>query len=171
MDQLLDLLLFLLPIYIANSSPVVLGGGAPLDLGMDFPDRKRILGDGKTIRGFVGGIMAGTLAGGLCALFYHSPFFMTQSMQFFAAFVLSSGALCGDALGSFIKRRVGVDSGKPFLLDTMMFLIVAMALMIPFASVSLFDPMNLLFFLALTLVLHPFMNMVANRVGLKKVPW
>jgi hypothetical protein len=43
--------------------------------------------------------------------------------------------------------------------------------MIPFASVSLFDPMNLLFFLALTLVLHPFMNMVANRVGLKKVPW
>ncbi len=171
MDQLLDLLLFLLPIYVANSSPVVLGGGMPLDLGMNFFDGKRLFGDGKTIRGFVGGVLAGTLAGGICALVYQSPFFMTEPLQFFAGFVLSIGTLCGDAFGSFIKRRLGFDSGKPFLLDTIMFLLVALVFIFPFANISLFDPMNLLFFILLTLILHPLMNILANRVGLKRVPW
>jgi len=171
MDQLLDLLLFLLPIYIANSSPVVLGGGTPLDLGMNFFDGKRLFGEGKTIRGFIGGVLAGTLAGGLCALVYQSPFFMTEPTQFFAGFMLSVGTLCGDAFGSFIKRRLGVGSGRQFLLDTILFLLVALAFVFPFASISLFDPLDLLFFILLTLILHPLMNILANRAGLKRVPW
>ena len=48
--DLLALLLFLIPIYIANSSPVILGGGIAIDLGEKFFDRKRILGKGKTVR-------------------------------------------------------------------------------------------------------------------------
>ncbi len=171
MDQLLDLLLFLLPIYVANSSPVVLGGGMPLDLGMDFFDGKRLFGDGKTIRGFIGGVLAGTLAGGICALVYQSPFFPSESVQFFAGFALSFGTLCGDAFGSFIKRRLGVGSGRQFLLDTIMFLLVALVFVFPFANISLFDPLNLLFFIILTLILHPLMNILANRAGLKRVPW
>jgi CDP-2,3-bis-(O-geranylgeranyl)-sn-glycerol synthase len=171
MAQPLDLLLLLLPIYVANSSPVVLGGGAPLDFKRMLPDGRRVFGDGKTIRGFVGGVLAGTLAGGLAAAIYLSPFFPSQEIQFFAAFILSFGALSGDAIGSFIKRRMGVDSGKPFLLDTVLFLIIALALVFPLANPGLYEPINLVFFIILTMLLHPLTNMLANKAGLKKVPW
>ncbi|VVC03525.1 CDP-archaeol synthase [Candidatus Bilamarchaeum dharawalense] len=168
---ILDLLIFLIPIYIANSSPVVLGGGMPLDLGYRLGDNKRIFGDGKTIRGFIGGTLAGTVAGALVANYYQLPFFADARIQFMAGFALALGTLCGDACGSFIKRRFGVDSGKPFLLDTMMFIIIALVFVTPFAKDELFTPLNLLFFLVLTVILHPLANMLANRVGLKKVPW
>jgi len=171
MAELLDLFVFLIPIYVANSSPVVLGGGAPLDLGATLQDGKRLLGEGKTIRGFVGGTLAGAVAGGLAAMLYRLPFFVDARMQFVAAFVLAFGTLAGDALGSFIKRRFGVGSGRPFFLDTIMFLVVAMALVYPLALPNLYDPLNLAFFAGLTLILHPMTNMLANKAGLKNVPW
>lgn len=171
MDQLLDLLVFLIPIYVANSSPVVLGGGTPLDFGLKLPDGKRFLGDGKTIRGFVGGTLAGTVAGGLAAMIYPLPFFTTPLAQFTAAFILAFGTLLGDAVGSSIKRRFGIDSGRPFFLDTIAFLIVALIVVYPLVSPSLYDPFNLAFFAALTLIIHPLANFLANRAGLKKVPW
>jgi CDP-2,3-bis-(O-geranylgeranyl)-sn-glycerol synthase len=171
MDPVLDLLLFLLPIYVANSSPVVLGGGRPLDFGMKMPDGMRLLGDGKTIRGFIGGTLAGTVAGGLAAMFYSSPFFPDAQTQFMAAFVLSFGTLAGDAAGSFIKRRAGVGWGKPFVLDTITFLIIALVLVYPIALPALYDAGNLAFFGILTLILHPLTNMLANKAGLKNVPW
>ncbi|MFH1785810.1 MAG: CDP-2,3-bis-(O-geranylgeranyl)-sn-glycerol synthase [Candidatus Micrarchaeota archaeon] len=167
----LDLLLFLIPIYIANSSPVVLGGGKSLDLGLVLSDGKRLFGDSKTIRGFVGGILAGTVAGGLIAIFYQVEFFDSQHAQFIAGFVLASGTLIGDAFGSFIKRRVGLEPGKPFFLDTMLFLIIALLLAIPFVKMELYSPLNLGLFLVLTTILHPLTNIFANRIGLKKVPW
>jgi CDP-2,3-bis-(O-geranylgeranyl)-sn-glycerol synthase len=169
--EVLDLLLFLIPIYIANSSPVVLGGGLPLDFGRNCLDNNRVLGDGKTIRGFIGGILAGTVAGGIVALYYQSPFFYSVQQQFFAGFVLSSGTLVGDAFGSFIKRRVGLESGKPFILDTIMFLIIALIFVMPLAKSELYAILNLVFFLILTVILHPVTNIFANRIGLKKVPW
>jgi CDP-2,3-bis-(O-geranylgeranyl)-sn-glycerol synthase len=171
MATLLDLLLFLIPIYIANSSPVVLGGGTPLDFGIVLPDGKPLFGKGKTIRGFVAGTLAGTLAGAILAIAYQSPFFPDSTVQFFAAFVLSFGTMAGDALGSFIKRRMGIESGKPFVLDTIMFLLVSLVLVFPLAKNGLYEPLNVLFFVVLTLILHPLTNMLANRAGLKNVPW
>lgn len=172
MFQLLDLLLFLVPIYVANSSPVVLGGGKPLDLGMNFSDGRRLLGDGKTIRGFIGGTLAGTVAGGVVAMYYLLPYFSSSWIQFTASFVLAFSTLAGDAIGSFIKRRFGIGWGRPFILDTITFLIISLILVYPFVIVGeLYQPLNIIFFLVLTLILHPLTNMFANRVGLKNVPW
>lgn len=171
MAGLVDLIVFLIPIYVANASPVVLGGGTPLDLGRNLSDGQRFLGESKTIRGFVGGTLAGTVAGGLLALAYQLPFFPDQSTQFLAAFILAFGTLAGDAIGSFIKRRANVGSGKPFVLDTIMFLIVALIFVYPFAGPELYGLPALAFFAGLTLIMHPFMNMVANKAGLKNVPW
>jgi CDP-2,3-bis-(O-geranylgeranyl)-sn-glycerol synthase len=171
MATVLDLLLFLVPVYVANSSPVVLGGGTPLDFGKNYSDGRRVFGDGKTLRGFVAGTLAGTAAGGVAALYYQLPFFDSPSSQFIAAFVLSFGTLLGDALGSFIKRRAAVSSGRPFILDTIMFLIVALIFVFPLARPELYDSLNLIFFAVLTLILHPMTNMLANKAGLKNVPW
>lgn len=171
MQEVFLLLVFLIPVYIANSAPVVLGGGAPLDFRAVFPDGRRMLGQGKTIRGFIGGVLAGTVAGGIIAAAYHLPYFSGPSEQFLAGFVLSLGAMVGDSLGSFAKRRINIESGKPFWPDTVLFLIVALVLVYPFASSGLYQPFNIIFFLLLTVILHPLTNALANRLGLKKVPW
>ena len=53
----------MVPAYIANPMAVVFGGGKPLDMGMKWLDGQRILGDGKTIKGLVGGTACGIVAG------------------------------------------------------------------------------------------------------------
>ena len=52
-----------LPAWIANATPVLGGGGKPIDGGRFYSDGRRILGDGKTIRGFIVGIIFGLLTG------------------------------------------------------------------------------------------------------------
>jgi CDP-2,3-bis-(O-geranylgeranyl)-sn-glycerol synthase len=171
MEQIPDLLVFLIPIYIANSAPVLLGGGAPLDFGIVLPDGRRLLGKSKTVRGFAAGVLAGTVMGGIIALLYQLPYFTGPTEQFIAGFLVSLGTMAGDSLGSFVKRRMGMESGKPFWPDTVMFLLVALAFVYPFADAGLYRPLNLIIFFLLTVVLHPLTNAIANRLGLKKVPW
>ncbi len=171
MSHILDLVIFLLPIYAANSIPVVLGGGAPLDFGITLPDGRRLFGTGKTIRGFIAGVLAGTVVGGVIAAVYLLPFFSGAQEQFIASFALALGTMSGDAIGSFIKRRAGVAAGKPFLPDTVLFLVTALVFVFPFAGSQLYVPFNIVFFLVLTIVLHPLTNAIANRLGLKSVPW
>ena len=72
---LLELAVWLgLPAWIANSTPVIFGGGRTIDGGRVFRDGSRILGDGKTVRGLIIGIMLGTLTGlvqGIVAPYLH----------------------------------------------------------------------------------------------------
>ncbi|NYZ77769.1 CDP-2,3-bis-(O-geranylgeranyl)-sn-glycerol synthase [Candidatus Micrarchaeota archaeon] len=167
----ISLVLFLIPVYVANAVPVILGGGTPLDFGAKWNDGRRIFGDSKTVRGFFAGVFGGTLAGMIIAQFYLLPFFATVQLQVLGAFMLSLGTMSGDALGSFVKRRSGVGSGKPFFLDSIMFILFALAFVYPFAQLTLYEPLNIIFFLLLTALLHPLTNFIANRAGLKNVPW
>ncbi|MEM4330258.1 MAG: CDP-2,3-bis-(O-geranylgeranyl)-sn-glycerol synthase [Candidatus Bilamarchaeaceae archaeon] len=167
----LSLLLFLVPIYVANSSPVVLGGGYPLDFYKNFIDGRRILGDGKTIKGFIAGIVCGSLIGVFIADFYLLPFFSDKMAQVLGSLALAFGTMVGDSLGSFIKRRAGVGNGRPFFLDTIIFLLIALFFVYPFALPSLYAFENLVFVFGLTIILHPLANFFANRAGLKNVPW
>ena len=162
-------LLFIVTCYVANAAPVLLGGGQPLDLGAKFTDGRRILGDAKTIRGFVGGVAAGTVAGGILALYAPLPGFSVWG-QFLAGFAISAGALLGDALGSFLKRRMGIEPGKPFPLDQLGFIIIGLLLAYPFAS-SLYSLEMVAFLLVLSYLLLVITNAAANRFGLKAVPW
>jgi CDP-2,3-bis-(O-geranylgeranyl)-sn-glycerol synthase len=65
-------LLFFLPAYVANMSPVLVAKvvprwNAPIDGGRVGKDGKRLLGPGKTWRGLVGGALAGALTAVLVA--------------------------------------------------------------------------------------------------------
>ncbi len=166
---MIDLLIFLVPAYVGNSSPVVLGGGAPLDLGKKIGG-KRILGKGKTIRGFAGGVVAGTLAAIIIAQYYQLPFFENAETQMIGGFLLAFGTLFGDSFGSFLKRRMNMESGSPFFPDTFIFLFFALLFVSPLVH-DLFEPFNIAFFFILTMILHPLTNLIANKAGLKRVPW
>ncbi len=171
MNIIIDLVLFILPAYFANAVPVLLGGGTPLDLRKRFFDGERIFGDGKTIRGFIAGIAVGTVIGGVIAIFIPLWFFENKKMQFLASVGLALGTMIGDAFGSFAKRRMRLKPGTSFLPDSVIFLIVALLFAYPFTKSNLYTTTNILFLLVLTIILHPLTNFIANRIGLKKVPW
>lgn len=171
MESFAELVLFLVPIYVANSIPVVLGGGTPLDFGKKFTDGRRLLGEGKTVRGFVSGVLGGTLAGGIVALMLTLVFFQTAQLQFIGAFLLSLGTMTGDAFGSFLKRRFNMKRGMPFIPDSIVFMVFALVFVFPVVNTLLYELSNLGFFFILTIILHPLTNTLANRLGLKNVPW
>ena len=154
--DLISLFLFILPAYFANAVPVLFGGGRPIDGGKYFFDGRRVLGDGKTIRGFMSGVLIGTPVG-----------FMLSNL--IGGFLLSFGALVGDSVGSFLKRRIGIGRGDIFpLVDQLMFLFFALLFVSPIQKITFFDVLLLSF---VTIPIHVGMNYVAFRFRLKYVPW
>lgn len=151
-----EALWFILPAYFANSSPVILGGGIPLDLGKYFFDKRRIFGDGKTIQGFIGGLIAGTLV----AIFQGRPE---------AGFLMSLGALTGDLIGSFIKRRLDIAQGGSLPgVDQVFFLIFALLFASP---VERLRWTGLVILLIVTPPIHLAANILAYKIGLKSKPY
>lgn len=133
MDPLLNIIVgafwFILPAYFANGSPVIIGGGKPIDGGRMWRDGNRLFGDGKTYRGFIGGVLIGSIIG-VIQFFFENPLEGNTS-PIFRAFFLSLGALLGDLIGSFIKRRMNIDRGKPALgMDQLGFVFIGILLVV-----------------------------------------
>lgn len=182
-----EVLWVLLPAFIANATAVLPGGrGPPMDFGRRWPgDGRRILGPSKTWSGFWFGTLFalpfGLLEAGLVLIAPPS----LQVVPAFAASVLgavpvvltlSGGALVGDALGSFVKRRLGRESGaRTVLLDQMPFVLVPVALgLVLFPSVfwpTFSNPEAILWLVLFTLGLHALFNWIGYVTGAKKVPW
>lgn len=172
---IISLIIFILPSYFANSVPVLLGGGKPIDFGKKFSDGRRLFGDGKTIRGFLAGIFAGLLVASLEGIFLAGSGFDiysgSASTYVFAGFLLSLGTMIGDLAGSFVKRRQNISQGKSsFMLDQLSFLAFALLFAYPLAY-HLLTIEAVLFLAVLTYFVHVGANIIANRLGLKKVPW
>ncbi|MEB2836558.1 MAG: CDP-2,3-bis-(O-geranylgeranyl)-sn-glycerol synthase [Desulfurococcales archaeon] len=166
----LDFFLAILPAMVANASPVaarkLLGGRRwrPLDGGRYFVDGRRILGDGKTIEGFAVGVAAGSLIAAVIALIAGDAGYLI------AGSVGSVGALLGDIVGSFIKRRLGLERGAPApLLDQLDFYVGA-TVAIRIIGYRL-DTIVTAAFAGLIVALHIATNYIAFKLGLKEVPW
>lgn len=170
-----ELIILIFPAYVANAVPVVLGGGKPIDFGKKICG-KRVFGDSKTIRGVLAGFAFGA-AGGIAIAFFLTPFFLSDLgvMQKAAiAVALSLGTIAGDLLGSFIKRRLGMQPGsQSLLLDQLPFLYTAL-FFAWFAWGGLPAALGVtgfVFLTLLTVLLHWFFNILAHAFHLKKVPW
>lgn len=166
-------------------APIFVGGGPPMDGGRVWKDGRRILGPGKTWRGFFGGIAVAAAVGmfislaGLYdvnfaeeALVYgllKSPAMLEPlTVGFFLGFLQGLGALVGDAIGSFIKRRKGIERGGPLWgLDQLGFVILAMVFAYPFYA----WPLEYALIIPVTFFVHLGTNATGYVLGLKDVPW
>jgi CDP-2,3-bis-(O-geranylgeranyl)-sn-glycerol synthase len=166
----------MLPAYLPNNVAVVAGGGRPIDGGRTWRG-ERLLGDGKTWRGTALGAVAGTvLAMFLDAL---APVeLLGVSLPGFppaAAVALPVGAMLGDIVASFLKRRTGRERGAAFPgLDQLDFVAGALALgalLAPGWFGSVFTLPVLAVVLLVTPVLHVGTNAVGYLLGLKAEPW
>jgi CDP-2,3-bis-(O-geranylgeranyl)-sn-glycerol synthase len=173
---------FGLPAWIANATPVLGGGGKTIDGGRFYSDGRRILGDGKTIRGFIVGVFFGTMTGlGQMVAAPYIQSLLTQFvtvtpemelilyMQLPVAILLSIGALTGDIVGSFIKRRVNVKSGNPSpFMDQLGFILMALIFAYPLIQPG---PIYVAILILVTLGFHWISNALGYLLGLKKNPW
>ncbi|UCE37814.1 MAG: CDP-2,3-bis-(O-geranylgeranyl)-sn-glycerol synthase [Thermoplasmata archaeon] len=173
-----------IPAYVANPSAVLFGGGTPMDFGKSLKSGERILGDGKTWRGFFGGTGSGIIIG-LIQIASSSPidedhFGFGKFPDFIVIIViLAFGALIGDVLGSFVKRRLGIKRGKKApILDQYDFLMGAWLLILIFKTQWFLDhfiiwpaTLALITVIILTPFLHRGVNVLGYKMGKKDVPW
>jgi len=154
-------LLFIGPSYVANAAPLVLGGGRPLDGGRNFLDGRPIFGSHKTLRGLLAGIIAGSLVGLGESL--------VDPRLALAGFAISLGAVSGDLLGAFVKRRLSVKPGGPLpILDQLDFVLGGLVLSFPFLPMSL---VSVLIVVLVTPPIHLGTNLGAYLLGIKKTYW
>ncbi|UCF11929.1 MAG: CDP-2,3-bis-(O-geranylgeranyl)-sn-glycerol synthase [Thermoplasmatales archaeon] len=136
-EVILQAFWLIIPAYIANASAVLVGGGTPVDFGKNWKDGKRILGDGKTWRGLFAGAFIGMIGGfglAVAARYIALSDFAFLNLSDFEGFPLMIpiifslcfGALTGDVVKSFFKRRIGKNRGEGwFLFDQIDFIVGA----------------------------------------------
>ncbi|UCC58097.1 MAG: CDP-2,3-bis-(O-geranylgeranyl)-sn-glycerol synthase [Candidatus Bathyarchaeum sp.] len=159
---------FIFPAYCANAAPVIFGGGQPMDFGKTFLDGKPLLGSHKTIRGFLAGLIVGTLVGLVQSLLFEHVLIQYDS-QFqytvFLGFTLSLGALTGDLIESLIKRRLNRSPGSSLpVADQIDFILGAFLFSIPVSPPSL---LWALIILLITIPIHLITNLGAALLKMK----
>jgi CDP-2,3-bis-(O-geranylgeranyl)-sn-glycerol synthase len=189
-DLIVTSIWLMIPAYIANPMAVVFGGGTPIDYGKNFYDGRRILGDGKTIRGLIAGTACGLVAGliqiilapvlAASGLFGSLDIFQSSLNAYtfstiHVVFLMALGALLGDSAESFIKRRINLKRGAMFpVADQLDFVVGAWILTYILASawfIIYFDMRIIFTVLIITPLLHITTNIIGYLLKLKKEPW
>lgn len=172
--QVVFALWVVLPAYLPNSSAALFGGGKPIDAGKTWKGR-RVLGDGKTWRGIFAGVLSGSLLG-LVMNYVNSVFGLGfPNFPVSVLVLLPLGAMLGDLMASFVKRRLGKERGGAFpLVDQLDFLIGALALVYIFNyswSIQNIGLTLIAILFVLTPVVHLSVNAVGYCLGVKNEPW
>lgn len=172
-----------LPAALANMAPVFARhwrwlewANKPIDGGKEW-NNKRILGDHKTWRGMIAGLIVAVA----CSLIQWWLYDQSQALRDFYpvsieginpwvwGVALALGALGGDAVKSFFKRRVGVEPGKNWVpFDQLDFVVGTLI------AISLFLDLPVRYYVIgvlLGLFLHPIVNIIGWLLRLKENPF
>ncbi len=187
-EIIIQALWLVLPAYIANASALLVGGGTPIDFGKNWKDGKRILGDGKTWRGLVTGAFVGMTGGfglSIVAKYAAASDFAFLGINDFTGFpfmipiiaAICFGALIGDIVESFFKRRIGKGRGEDwipfdqidFILGALFFSFVVAGFLQVIGLTSnnwFFESFSIWHILVLVFI-TPFFHLFANYVNKK----
>jgi CDP-2,3-bis-(O-geranylgeranyl)-sn-glycerol synthase len=170
---------FFLPVAMANMAPVIFKNyfkflAIPIDGGKKIGG-KDIFGSHKTWRGL---ILATLLGGAIyCVqylLAYYFPHFNNIPYNYFEApwwfgFLFSFGAIMGDLIKSFFKRRLNLAPGRTWIpFDQIDFLIGSTIVLALFFPVLWY---YWLLILGIGLFLHVGLNRIGYWLKLKNTPW
>ena len=180
--EIFQSILFFIPAAVTNPGAVITGGHFPVDLGKKFVDGRRIFGDGKTWSGFFGGVGTGIILGliifAIITVFnlHIGNFSYSLTGTVGVLVTMCVGSLLGDMAGSFIKRRIGIESGgKGSLLDQWPFVLMAFLLLFVFERHFFMlyygDIVGMATILLITPPLHRVVNILGYRMNKKDVPW
>ncbi len=162
--------IFFSPSFFGNAVATFVTGLGPIDRGKLFFDGKPIFGTNKTFGGMLGSTISGGLMGIMVALYFPEILsdenvtdrFSWIDYTWYFGFILGFAAIVGDALGSFIKRRVDLKPGGSFpIMDQIGFVIVAYLIILIFVEI----PWQWTFVIPITLIIHISTNLIAYFMG------
>lgn len=180
-DIILKAFYLVLPAYLANMAPPIFGrlgwlksANEPVDGGMKL-GQDYLFGKTKTWRGIIAAVIFGALTAGIQAWLYDFGFFRNISLvdyrhDFFIFGILAGlGAILGDLVKSFFKRRLHITSGGTWpVFDQLDFI----------AGFFIFtwwivrpEWLIIIAVCLMTLILHPITNILAYIFKFKKVWW
>ncbi len=154
---------------IANKIPILNRWTTPIDLKKTIGG-KRILGDHKTWRGLVFGVGAAALTCFLEVAYLSGRTFTTHGIliSFLAGGLIGFGALLGDAVESFFKRRIGITSGNSwFPFDQIDYIIGGLAFLLILIHLRL---QTILMIFVIYFGLHLLLSYVGFLIGFKDKP-
>ena len=176
---LISAIYFFLPAYFTNMTPPLLHQlhlfnflGKPIDGGRKFRG-KPIFGSHKTWRGAIFGFFVGSLVVLLQRYLFRFPSFKSISILdysnervFFLAFLIPLGTIIGDLSSAFIKRRLSLKPGAPFIpWDQTNYVFGVFFLLTPFLRIGLVVWLTVLL---LTFFLHLLVNYIGFLLGLSR---
>lgn len=174
MEFIFNALIFFLPAGLANMAPVfavyipgLKSWRTPMDFGLSWRGL-RLFGDNKTWRG----LAFGTLVGGLTNIILHDLIISSPEDNlwyvFAAGCALGCGALVGDAIESFFKRRRGLKPGDSwFPCDQLDYIIGGLIFVYPLVPVP---PLLMLAIAVIYFGLHLITSYIGYLLGLKPQP-
>lgn len=181
MEDFLSFLLgcfyFMLPAYFANMAPVIVKRINLFNFPIDFNKKlngRPVLGSHKTFRGFIFGIIFAVIIAYVQFLLYQLEFF--RNLSFFdyygwlsLGFLMGFGALAGDSVKSFFKRRAGIKPGAKFIpFDQIDFIVGALIFAIPLVDLTLKIFLTSLF---LSIILLIMVNHAAFYMKIRSEKW
>jgi CDP-2,3-bis-(O-geranylgeranyl)-sn-glycerol synthase len=180
---ILESIYLVVPAYFANMAPVIANKlkilkhtDTPIDSNIALKDGKPIFGRNKTYRGFIVGIIMGIIAAYIQLFLYNIEFFKSISIIDYSnpiliGFLMGFGAIFGDLIKSFFKRRLKIGSGEKFIpFDQIDFIFGAYILIVPFY----YREISLYLFLSSVIAsffLHIVVNHISFYLGIRKEKW
>lgn len=172
MNDVITAILLFMPAGISNMSPVIANKlpfinkwNTPLDFGLKWRG-ERILGDNKRWRGIVFGAILGSVTAIIVAELDSSVYITVSPI--YAGTILGIGALTGDAVESFFKRRFGHKPGESwFPFDQTDYIVGGLIAIYPFQQLSIWT-ISIIFIAYFGL--HIAAAFVGFKLGLKDKP-
>ncbi len=172
LEIILNAFYLLLPAYAANMAPVVFRSIRFLDIPLDFGRKvwgKPIFGPHKTYRGLFFGVVSAIFIAGIQYILPFENVLLDYSNWIMIGTLMGVGAISGDAIKSFFKRRVGIRPGRPWIpFDQIDFVIGALVLIsvltLPGWEITVVA-------IILSFVLHILINHIAFFLGIRKERW
>lgn len=170
----------MLPAYLANMAPILFKKHLSfLDIPVDFGKKinnKPIFGRTKTIRGFLVGILFAILMVFLQKLLMEYSFLERISLIDYRefnfiiiGFVFGFGALFGDLVKSFIKRRIGKSSSESWkIFDQLDYVVGSLLFISIIISLKIEEVIGIIL---LSLILTIIVNQISWKIGFRKERW
>jgi CDP-2,3-bis-(O-geranylgeranyl)-sn-glycerol synthase len=160
-----EVLYLFLPAFVANGAPVV-ARKIPGITSWTTPICVRAFGANKTYRGFAVGV-ASAIVTALVQFSLRNQWIFKELTELhnslgqsaLVGFLLGFGALFGDLVKSFVKRRIGIAPGQAWpVLDGIDYILGAALFILPLYKASLMD-------IVVLIVAAPLLSLLANSVS------
>jgi len=146
--------ILLLPAMIANMTPVLLRTKY-----LNTPINEESFGKNKTWRGFIGAIIFGTISYVILVKLSIVVFSVDLASIIFIGFLFSFGAIGGDLIKSFFKRKMKIESGESWLPWDQIDYILGVIVLTYFIYQYTFNQ------IVLMLILGGVISAIAHRIG------